>query len=102
MDHSVWDTENPPTPHEPRVTDRVVDSMLKWENELRERPGGADDAEGGEGDVPHDEERAHLVPGPRAHVPLHEHDHGEIGTWDKQGEAERYFIYLDNHLLKFS
>ena len=63
--------------------------MLKWENELRERPGGADDAEGGEGDVPHDEETAHLVPRPRAHVPLHEHDHGEVGRWNKD-EADRH------------
>lgn len=58
--------------------------MLKWENELRKRPGGADNAEGGEGDVPHDEETAHLVPRPGAHVPLHEHDHGEVGRCNRE------------------
>ena len=58
--------------------------MLKWENELRQRPCGADDAEGGEGDVPHDEEAAHLVPRPRLHVPLHEHDHGQVGRCNQR------------------
>ena len=69
--------------HLPRVTDREVHSVLQRPRELWQRSDNSDEAEGGEGDVPDDEEGAHFVPRPAMHPLLQKYDHGEIARCKK-------------------